>query len=128
VVEVILFPEQYDLFIPEMEVGTIVEIEGTVSKKDEKSQVICKYAKFPNPDTVTDEYRKLYLNIPSKDSFLYELVIKAMIKYPGKNSCILHFADTGKSLSTGDKIKVDLSRPLIEELKSILGEKNIVIK
>ena len=55
-------------------------------------------------------------------------MIKTLCKYPGQNSCVLHFADTGKSLSMGDKIKVDLSKSLVKELESILGEKNIVIK
>ncbi len=129
VVEVILFPNQYDIFKVEMEVGTLIEIEGTISKKDDDTlQIICKYAKFPNPDTVTDSYRKLYLNIPSKNSFIYEMVLKSLCTHKGENSCILHFSDTGKYVSTGDKIKVDLSVTLLDELKSLLGDKNIVIK
>ncbi len=129
IVEVIFFPNQYDIFCVEMEVGTVVEIEGTVTKKeDDLVQVICKYAKFPNPDNVTKIYRKIYLNIPSKDSFIYELVLKSLCTHKGENGCVLHFSDTGKYVSTGDKIKVDLSKTLIDELKSLLGDKNIVIK
>ncbi len=128
-VEVIYFPKQYETFIVEMEVGTIVEVEGTVTKKDDESvQIICNYTKIPNPDTVTNEYKKLYLKIPSKDSFIYELVLKTLCKHKGNHSCILYFSDTKKSHTTGDKIKVDLSYTLIDELKSVLGDKNIVIK
>lgn len=128
-VEVIYFPKQYKTFIVEMEVGKIVEIEGTVSKKDDETvQLICNYTKVPNPDTVNDEYKKLYLKIPSKESFVYELALKTLRKHKGKHSCILFFSDTKKSHTTGDKIKVDLSYTLIDELKSVLGEKNIVIK
>lgn len=128
-VEVIFFPRQYDVVKTQLDPGVIIEIEGTVSRKDDETvQLICNYARFPHPDLIIDEYKKLYIRFPTSDELTYRAIMEILSNNRGENSCVLHFADTGKTYSTGNKLKVDISNPLVKELRSILGNDNIVIK
>ncbi len=127
--DVIFFPRQFSEYKSFFDIGALVEISATVSRRGENTvQFICNTARFPNPETVEQLYRKLYINIPAEKSPLYRRAINMLKQSPGDNTCIFHFADTGKTVSTANKLKVYLSYTLIEDLKLLLGEENIVIK
>ena len=51
--------------------------------------------------------------------------IKAIINmFPGENQVVLYFADTGKRIGS----KCALYKTMLGELKSVLGEENVVLK
>ena len=66
----------------------------------------------------------LYLRLPdARDPLLSK--IKAIINmFPGENQVVLYFADTGKRLGS----RCSLYKTMLEELRSVLGEENVVVK
>ena len=128
VVELILFPQQFEKYKTQLDVGTLIIAEGEISPKDDVNQVICKKIEFPDPEKLLDRFKKLYLSFPSQDSKEYSDVFSILYQYKGNNTCVFHFKDTGKSVTTGDKIKVNFDYSLVQELKNLLGDENIVIK
>jgi hypothetical protein len=54
--------------------------------------------------------------------------VNVLRSFPGENACVLYFSDTGKSVITKGKIDVQFNIRMIEQLKSLLGSENVVIK
>ena len=128
-VDTIFFPRQFEMYKSQLLSGYVVEIEGTISKKDNDSvQLICNTAKFPNPEVIAEKFQKVYIRFEHTDDAAYKKVVSLLRNNSGECSCVLHFADTGKTYSTGNKLKVFITQDLISELKKIVGENNIVIK
>ena len=128
-IDVIFFPRQFEQYKPFLNVGEFIELKGCFSKKDEETlQFVCDFANFPAGDELLEQYQKLYINFPSQSSIKYNAAISLLKQNPGKNICIFHFCDTNKTVSTAKKLGVSLNRNLINDLKILLGDKNIVIK
>ena len=129
VVDVIFFPKQFMEYKTFMNVGSIVEISGTVSKKeDEVVQIICNRAVFPSEDLMRQKSIKLYVKFSSETDFEYKYVLHILKQSPGESSCVFHFSKSGKTFATNDRLKVKITDRLIDELAAIVGQENIVIK
>ncbi len=66
----------------------------------------------------------LYLRLPTEDSPEYRKVRAIVNMFPGDNSVVLFFADT--RLRRGSRC--DFRPSMMEELKNLLGEGNVVLK
>ncbi len=127
--DTIFFPKQFEMYKSLLLDGYVVEVEGTVSRKDEDSvQIICNSAKFPNPETLAEKFQKVYIRFTKTDDDIYKKVISVLRSYSGECSCVFHFADSGKTYSTGDKLKVLVTEGMVSELTAIVGKDNVVIK
>ncbi len=128
-IDVVVFPSTFEIIKSQLDIGALVEVEGELSSRDEEVyQIKCSSLKFLNKDSILKRRQKLYLNFITKQSHTYFKVLDLLQKYPGNTTCVLHFSDTDKTLTTANKLTVSLEFSLIKELESILGKENIVIK
>lgn len=128
-IDIVVFPSTFEKLKSQLEAGSLVEIMGEISDRDEQNrQVKCISMKILNRDSLLNTGKKLYVNFISQKSATYGNVLKLLASCPGDNSCVFHFMDTGKTVSTGDKLRVRTDYALVKELEAMLGAENIVIK
>lgn len=105
-------------------------VEGKLSLRDEKPpQVLCDRV-FPlnqvpqapaTPRTAIPG--KLYLRFERSDDPLLTRVRNLFVLFPGQQTVVLYLADTQRRLGA----KCLLLPPLLQELKDLLGEANVVV-
>ena len=78
----------------------------------------------PTPQSERLAMQKLYIKLPSDGGREARRVLPMLTMFPGDTTAVLYFADTGRRL-TGS---CDPDSRLIDELVSLLGEKNVVLK
>lgn len=128
-IELIVFPAQFSRYKSILETGKIYAVKGKVSRReDEAARIVVDYMEVCNESEILEKLKRLYIRLGSKSSAEYKQVIKMLKAHPGNNSCIIHFIDTKKSISTDKQLKVSLDYSLIVGLKQLLGEENIVVK
>ena len=66
----------------------------------------------------------LYLRLPNEQEPLFGKIKAILNMFPGDNSVVLYFADTG--IRRGSKCA--LYKTMLTELRSVLGHENVVIK
>ena len=112
-----------------------VVISGRLSMREDKEpQIVINRARpmsdyaNGNPASETNEpvieNGVLYLRLPNEDEPLFAKVKAILNMFPGNNSAVLYFADTGVRRGT----KCALYRTMLRELKNVLGEENVVLK
>ena len=116
-----------------------VVITGRLSIRDEKEpQIVVNRARPmsdfadmpPQPEPELPQHREqprtgtLYLRLPGESDSRYRK-IKAMLNmFPGESGVVLFFEDTRKRRGT----RCALMDSLLQELKNVLGEANVVLK
>ena len=114
-----------------------VVITGRLSVRDDKEpQIVVNRARpisdfsqgDPEPRQELREDQPiqgtLYLRLPTEDQILYPKIRAILNMFPGDNSAVLFFADTKQRRGT----RVMLKDSMLKELRSILGDANVVIK
>jgi len=114
-----------------IKVNAPVLVTGRISARDDKApQLMCDNIRplsalgedldaAPEP-----EVKKLYLKLPGENSEEFEKVKRVLKMFLGSTPVVLYFEDTKKKKGTACM----LHEALIGELRSILGEKNVVVK
>ena len=69
-------------------------------------------------------HSKLYLRLPSENDPAYRKVRAILQMFPGKNEIVLYFADTKLRRGTHSS----LEPIMLGELRTLLGEANVVVK
>ncbi len=113
-----------------LQVNVPILVEGKLSLRDEKPpQVLCDQV-FPlnqvpqapaTPRTAIPG--KLYLRFERSDDPLLTRVRNLFVLFPGQQTVVLYLADTQRRLGA----KCLLLPPLLQELKDLLGEANVVV-
>ena len=113
-----------------LQVNVPILVEGKLSLRDEKPpQVLCDRV-FPlnqvpqapaTPRTAIPG--KLYLRFERSDDPLLTRVRNLFVLFPGQQTVVLYLADTQRRLGA----KCLLLPPLLQELKDLLGEANVVV-
>ena len=128
-IDVVVFPKTFEVFKTQLEVGAFVEIEGELSSRDgETYQLKCMSLRLKNNNDLLEKYKKIYLNFVSETTQTYQKVLNLLKSYPGDTVCVFHFSDTGKTVTTVNRLTVKPEYSLIKELEAMLGQENIVIK
>lgn len=113
--------------------GSAVVVTGRLSLRDDKEpQIVVNRARpisdFSQqeqpPDPPPPAAGKLYLRLPTEQDRLFAKVRAIVNMFPGTNPVVVYFADTGKRLGA----RCALAQMMIEELKNVLGEGNVVVK
>lgn len=113
--------------------GSAVVVTGRLSLRDDKEPQIVVNRARPISDFSQQEQPpeppppaagKLYLRLPTEQDRLFAKVRAIVNMFPGTNPVVVYFADTGKRLGA----RCALAQMMIEELKNILGEGNVVVK
>lgn len=132
--ELLMFSGTIDRFGGFITENAAVVFSGRISVRDEKApQMIVNHAwpletyarlKAEEPRPAPAPNGKLYLQIPSENSREDRRVRPVLQMFPGKVPVILYYADT--------KIRrqswCQPGEELLQELRTILGEKNVVLK
>ena len=113
--------------------GSAVVVTGRLSLRDDKEPQIVVNRARPISDFSQQEQPpeppppaagKLYLRLPTEQDRLFAKVRAIVNMFPGTNPVVVYFADTGKRLGA----RCTLAQMMIEELKNVLGEGNVVVK
>lgn len=78
----------------------------------------------PETRPVPEKPQTLYLRLPSQDSREFRKLRPIFHMFPGSSKVVLFFADTRKRM--GNSCLIDES--LLQELRELLGEENVVLK
>ncbi len=116
--------------------NSAVVITGRLSLRDDKEpQIVINRARpitdfaqgDPEPEQRPAQPQQtgtLYLRLPGEEGKLYPKVRAMLNMFPGSSGAVVYFADTKQRRGT----RCALAQPLLEELKNLLGEGNVVVK
>ena len=112
-----------------------VVITGRLSLRDDKeSQIVINRARpmsdftdrviVPEPEEPMKSTGTLYLRLPNEEDPAYRKVKAIINMFPGESKAVVYFADT--KLRRG--AVCDLDSRMLNELRNLLGESNVVVK
>lgn len=112
--------------------GAPVYISGRLSVRDEKDPQLVVDSVRPlttempveTPPQTSPAGKKLWLKLPGESSPDYPRIRRVLTMFPGTTPLVLYFEDT--KVRRGSRCL--LHQALLDELKSILGEANVVVK
>ncbi len=139
-IELLCFARTLEQFGRLLSPDSAVLIKGKLSVRDEKPpQIICDgvYAlrnggnMQPAPPAAPKtagvqvlEGKVLWLRLPSAESPALAHINRVIAMFPGGTPARIFFRDTGKRMGT----RCLLGKSLVEELREVLGEENVVIQ
>ncbi|MBR3979234.1 MAG: DNA polymerase III subunit alpha [Oscillospiraceae bacterium] len=109
-----------------------IVVTGRLSLRDEKEpQVVLNRARpmsdFSREDREPEQAvttGKLYLKLPTEEGSLFGKIKAILGMFPGDSQVVVYFADTKKCRGS----RCSLDRRMLQELKNVLGEENVVVK
>ena len=112
-----------------------VVISGRLSLRDDKEpQIVINRARPMSdfqgnvqvePETRTESAATLYLRLPRQDDeVLFGKIRSILNMFPGDCTAVVFFADTRQKRGT----RCNPDKRMLDELKSVLGEENVVLK
>ena len=110
-----------------------VVITGRLSLRDDKEpQIVVNRARSIRdfqqqsavPQEVQREYNTLYLRLPTQEGKLFVKVRAILNMFPGPKQAVVYFADTKQRRGTTCAFNSDM----LQELESVLGTENVVLK
>jgi DNA polymerase-3 subunit alpha len=136
-IEMLAFSNVLNQFGGYLRENSAVVVTGRLSIRDEKEpQIVVNRARpisdyadgSAEPEREVAKPVKLtgtlYLRLPSQDGKQFPKVKAILNMFPGENQAVLYFADTKVRLGT----KCQLAQSMLNELKNLLGEGNVVLK
>ena len=127
-IEMLAFSNVLSQFGGYLKENQAVVITGRLSMRDDKEPQIVINRARPISDFASAEIEPakqvLYLRLDSEQSPNYRAVKASLQMFPGDTSVVLYFADTGVKRGT----RCALDDRLLQKLKELLGEGNIVLK
>ncbi len=127
--EGILFPKVYARLRSSIVKNSMVFLRGRIQQDEVRgTKLLIEEIRCPSERELAEKTRRLYLKLPSNQSTVTDRVLEVLQKYPGIHECILYFTDTKKSVSTLNRFGISIDDNLLNELKNILNEADIVIK
>lgn len=130
--DAVVFPKVYKRKMVLFQKGNILLLEGKIEIRDGKRQFMIQNAEDVKSAIENAQQRKrtLYLKIEREresNQLLNEL--KAVIEqHHGPIDVVLFYEKSGRSLRLGQEDRIALSVECLENLKQLLGEKNVVVK
>ncbi len=126
-IDVIAFSATLASYRQIMNAGNIVIINGKVSEREDRDpELVCESVE-PVPESAqkNGDTAILYLRIKSLNSPLFNEVCNTLSKYGGDSDVIIVCEDTGKRIMAPERLKVNASQQLLEQLYGILGENDV---
>lgn len=138
--EVIVFPKVLDAFRDVLKENAVVVIEGRLSvREDEAAKLMAEtispienynpknpQANRPNP--MLDAAQRLYIRLPSRSCPQYAKVINLLEIFDGDMPVIFYLEDTKQKLAAPRRLYTSGHPLFFEELRRVVGEKNIATK
>jgi len=139
-IELLAFQRVIDESGGYMKTESLVLAYGKISDRDEKEPQIVLDVLRPITDAdnltapgsgagnrvkdVSSDGKTLFVKLNSEDSPEYEHLKLVHMMFPGNERMVIHFEDTGKNVGA----KCIIHDALLEELKSMLGDENVVVR
>ena len=128
-IEGILFPKVYARLRSGISKNSMVFLRGRIQQDEVRgTKLLIEEIRCPSEQELAQKCRRLYLKMPGNQSPVTGAVLEVLRRHPGVCECILYFEDSQKSVSTLNRFGISIDDALLEELKNILNEANIVIK
>ena len=145
-IEIIVFPKVLTENAMMLETGRILVFYGRLDVRDEEpSKLICEHIytleaakdyfsqkSVQGSDSIAGPVRKrrsgLFLKFPTEGTPEQIQAEKLLAIFDGRVPLYYYFADTGKYVHQPYERSVDVNEPLINELKRLLGEENVVFQ
>ena len=150
--ELIVFPKVLSQFSSSLYVGAVLEVIGTLNfKEDEEPRIVCEkitalppaqklqsyvtqnlkaQTKEKTKQQTTNEQKeqKLYLRIDDMQSIKYKKTINMLELFLGTTKVVFYITSEKKQLLAPVSLWVKPNPTMLKELKSYLGEENVVLK
>ena len=137
-IEMLVFPQILAECGQLIKEGTVVQVYGRVSAREEEdAKIVCNRV-LPSDYQPTSENREaqkkkgnrngLYLKLPAMQSPQYERAKLLLSIFDGPTPVYLYFQDTQKLLRAPADLWVDVNDVLLGELKNQLGQENVALK
>ena len=138
-IEMIAFSRILDQFGGYLKENAPVVIVGRLSLRDDKEPQIVVNRVRPMSDFEREDVQKemaaaaavsvspnstLYLRLPTEEGKLFPKVRAILNMFPGESNVVLYFADTKRRRGT----RASLMGSMLQELKNVLGNENVVVK
>ena len=132
-IECIIFSRQYAERIQHLQLGNIILIHGRLSlREDKEPTVVCETIE-PNPKNIMKEEAKpqkkqrkgIFLRLSSRDCSQIEKINTLIDIFCGDFPLYAFYSDENKYDRIGF---VNLNNPLIDELKYLIGDENVVVR
>ena len=132
-IELLVFSKVLEQFNGYIREGNAVVITGRLSIREDKDpqivanrvRPISDYANGdPEPSRPPMKRGTLYLRLPSEAGKLYQKTKAILNMFPGDSQVVLYFADTKARRGT----RCALLEPMLQELRRLLEDANVVIK
>ena len=145
-IEIIVFPKVLTENAMMLETGRVLVFYGRLDVRDEEpSKLICEHIytleaakdyfsqkSVQGSDSIAGPVRKrrsgLFLKFPTEGTPEQVQAEKLLAIFDGRVPLYYYFADTGKYVHQPYERSVDVNEPLINELKQLLGEENVVFQ
>ena len=138
--EVIVFPRVLDTFRDALKENAVVVIEGRLSvREDEPSKLMAesispiegydpKRPQTNRPNLMRDAAQRLYVRLPSRSCPEYAKVINLLEIFDGDMPVIFYLEDVKQKLAAPRRLYASGHPLLLQELKRLLGERNVATK
>ena len=132
-IECIIFSRQYAERIQHLQLGNIILIHGRLSlREDKEPSVVCETIE-PNPKNIMKEEAKpqkkqrkgIFLRLSSRECSQIEKINTLIDIFCGDFPLYAFYSDENKYDRIGF---VNLNNPLIDELKYLIGDENVVVR
>lgn len=145
-IEIIVFPKVLTENAMMLETGRVLVFYGRLDVRDEEpSKLICEHIytveaakdyflqkSVQSSDSIAGPVRKrrsgLFLKFPTEGTPEQAQTEKLLAIFDGRVPLYYYFADTGKYAHQPYEHSVDVNEPLLNELKRVLGEENVVFQ
>lgn len=126
-VEVIIFPDSYNKFSYMLKDEEIVIIRGRASiAEDQPSKVICEELK--TMEQIEEFTKTLWVKIPKDSSVALNDITGITSRYKGNSKVIVYMEATKQKFSANAENYVNISDELMDEIKNLVGEGNVLSK
>ncbi|MCR5652733.1 MAG: DNA polymerase III subunit alpha, partial [Ruminococcus sp.] len=140
-IELIVFPQVFSKHGVLLSQGSVIEVFGTVSvREDEEPKIIADEIRpvdknfVPKTESVSEKpqnrskSQRLYLRIDNLEGELYRRARQVTDIFDGRTPVVFYLTDTKKSFIAPESMWVSLNDVMIDELKRRLGDSNVAVK
>ena len=138
--EVIVFPKVLEVFRDAIRENAVVVVEGRLSvREDEPSKLMAesispiegydpKHPQANRPDRMRDAAQRLYIRLPSRSCPQYAKVVNLLEIFDGDMPVIFYLEDTKQKLAAPRRLYTSGHPLFFQELRRLVGEKNVATK
>ncbi len=150
-IEMIVFPKNFIMYGNLLNVGNIVLVDGKISVKDEEVKLLAekitvapktveeipkdkimqtKPTQPPKTENTQDKKKKsgIFIKMPTENPEKIEKLKNLLSIFEGRIPVYLYYEDTKKYDFLGMDFLTSINQPLINELKHIFGDENVVVR